>query len=123
MATTEYWKDRTTGEKRERTQWHKVAIYVDALVGIAEQYLRKGARVYIEGQLETRKWQDQSGQDKFWVEVAVRSYSHRMFMIDRREGGSGGDDYGYGARRSDNPPTPDPGPGYAQPDFDDEIPF
>ena len=124
VATTEYWKDRTTGEKQERTQWHRVAIYVDQLAEIAEQYLRKGARVYIEGQLENRKWQDQSGQDKYWTEVAVRSFRGKMLMVDRREGGAGGDDYGYGARRSDDVVTSDPGPGTAQSGFhEDEIPF
>ena len=123
LATTEYWKDRKTGEKRERTQWHTVAIYVDQLIGIAEQYLRKGARVYIEGKLEHRKWQDQSGQDKYWTEVAVRSSGDKMLMVDRREGGAGGGEYGYGAGRSDDVVTSDPGSGSGYSNLDDEIPF
>ncbi len=77
IATSETWKDRNTGERRERTEWHRVAIYSEPLVRVAEQYLRKGSKIYIEGKLETRKWQDQSGQDRYTTEIALRPYSSR----------------------------------------------
>ena len=101
LATSEQWKDRNTGERRERTEWHSVAIFNEPIGRIAEQYLRKGSTVYIEGQLETRKWQDQSGQDRYSTEVVVRPYTGNMTLLGGRgEGGGGGgggsDDYGGG---------------------------
>ena len=90
IATSETWKDRATGERRERTEWHSVAIFSEPLAKIAEQYLRKGSKVYIEGQLETRKWQDQSGQDRYSTEVVLRPYRSELTMLDGREGGGGG---------------------------------
>ena len=91
VATSERWKDRNTGESRERTEWHRVAIFNEALVRVAEQYLRKGSKVYLEGQLETRKWQDQSGQDRYSTEVVLRPYRGEMTLLDsRNEGGGGG---------------------------------
>lgn len=84
IATSETWKDRETGERRERTEWHSVAIFNEALVRIAEQYLRKGSKVYIEGQLETRKWQDQSGQDRYSTEVVLRPYRGELTLLDGR---------------------------------------
>ncbi|GKY89790.1 single-stranded DNA-binding protein [Sinisalibacter aestuarii] len=98
IATSENWKDRNTGERRERTEWHSVAIFSEPLGRIAEQYLRKGSKVYIEGQLETRKWQDQSGQDRYTTEVVLRPYRGELTLLDGRgEGGSGGGGYGGGS--------------------------
>ncbi len=94
IATSENWKDRNTGERRERTEWHSVAIFSEPLARIAEQYLRKGSKVYIEGQLETRKWQDQSGQDRYSTEVVLRPYRGELTLLDSRQGGGGGGDYG-----------------------------
>lgn len=93
IATSETWKDRNTGERRERTEWHSVAIFSEPLARTAEQYLRKGSKVYLEGQLETRKWQDQSGNDRYSTEVVLRPYTSTMVMLDGR---SGGGDGGYG---------------------------
>lgn len=95
IATSENWKDRNTGERRERTEWHSVAIFSEPLGRIAEQYLKKGSKVYIEGQLETRKWQDQSGQDRYSTEVVLRPYRGELTLLDSRGGGSGGGG-GYG---------------------------
>ncbi|MDE4059785.1 single-stranded DNA-binding protein [Phaeobacter gallaeciensis] len=89
VATSETWKDRNSGEKRERTEWHRVAIF-GAMAGVCEKYLRKGSKVYLEGQLETRKWQDQSGQDKYSTEVVLRPYRGTMVMLDGRPGDQGG---------------------------------
>lgn len=90
IATSETWKDRTTGERKERTEWHSVAIFSEPVARIAEQYLRKGSKVYIEGQLETRKWQDQSGQERYTTEIVLRPYSGTLTLLDGRDGGSGG---------------------------------
>ena len=94
IATSENWKDRNTGERRERTEWHSVVIRGDGLVRVAEQYLRKGSKVYLEGQLQTRKWQDQSGQDRYSTEVVVSGFGGTLTMLDGRSGG--GDQGGYG---------------------------
>ncbi|MDF1801385.1 single-stranded DNA-binding protein [Thalassovita sp.] len=134
IATSENWKDRNTGERRERTEWHSVAIFQEGLVRVAEQYLRKGSKVYIEGQLQTRKWQDQSGQDRYSTEVVLQGFGGTLVMLDGRGegGGQGGGGYGGGqgggydsgpsydnqgggsARGQSNPPRSD---------LDDEIPF
>jgi single-strand DNA-binding protein len=118
IATSERWRDKNTGENREKTEWHSVAISNENLGRIAEQYLRKGSKVYIEGQLETRKWQDQSGQDRYSTEVVLRQFRGELTLLDSRGGGSGPADYGdRGAA----------GGGGAQGgrsmDLDDEIPF
>jgi len=137
IATSETWRDRNTGERKERTEWHSVAIFSEPLVRVAEQYLRKGSKVYIEGQLETRKWQDQSGQDRYTTEVVLRPYSSALTMLDGR-GEGGGAAYGNDSYGRDDPGAPDQGrrgpdrgpdrgsergsfP--AHPDMDDEIPF
>ncbi|MCR9109295.1 single-stranded DNA-binding protein [Marivita sp. XM-24bin2] len=101
IATSENWKDRNTGERRERTEWHSVAIFSEPLARIAEQYLRKGSKVYIEGQLETRKWQDQSGQDRYTTEVVLRPYRGELTLLDSRDGGGGGGGYGGGSSGGD----------------------
>ena len=99
IATSENWKDRNTGERRERTEWHSVVIRGDGLVRVAEQYLRKGSKVYIEGQLQTRKWQDQNGQDRYSTEVVVSGFGGTLTMLDGRgDGGGGGGGYGGGSQ-------------------------
>ncbi|NBC89060.1 MAG: single-stranded DNA-binding protein, partial [Alphaproteobacteria bacterium] len=90
LATSETWKDRNTGERQERTEWHNVAIFSDGLVNVAENYLRKGSKVYIEGKLQTRKWQDQSGQDRYSTEVVLRGYDGTLTMLDGAPGAGGG---------------------------------
>jgi len=131
IATSETWKDRSSGERKERTEWHSVAIFSEPLGNIAEKYLKKGSKVYIEGQLETRKWQDQSGQDRYSTEVVLRPYRGELTLLDGRDGGGsdggggGGDRYmadqsgggydgGYGSG---------PSGGGGGRDMDDEIPF
>ena len=96
IATSETWKDRNTGERREKTEWHSVAIFQEGLVRIAEQYLRKGSKVYIEGQLQTRKWQDQSGADRYSTEVVIQGMGGTLTMMDGRSGGEGGGGGSYG---------------------------
>jgi single-strand DNA-binding protein len=102
VATSETWRDKDSGERRERTEWHSVAIFNENLVRLAEQYLRKGSKVYLEGQLETRKWQDQNGQDRYSTEVVLRPYRGEMTFLDGGAGGGGdrggdrGGDYGGG---------------------------
>lgn len=140
IATSETWKDRTTGERKERTEWHSVAIFSEPLARVAEQYLRKGSKVYIEGQLETRKWQDQSGQDRYSTEVVLRPYNSTLTMLDGRDGGGGGmggggggGDIGYDDRDSYGGDSGGGGSssggsgGKSSPspsrDLDDEIPF
>jgi len=90
IATSENWKDKQTGERKERTEWHSVAIFSEGLANVAERYLRKGSKVYIEGQLRTRKWQDQSGNDRYSTEVVIDGFNGSMTMLDGRDGGSGG---------------------------------
>ncbi len=135
IATSETWKDRNSGERKERTEWHSVAIFNEPLGRVAEQYLRKGSKVYLEGQLETRKWQDQSGQDKYSTEVVLRPYTGNLTMLDGRDGGGGSggssgggymadqsggyDQGGYGGGNSGGSSSPAP----ASSDMDDEIPF
>jgi single-strand DNA-binding protein len=122
IATSESWKDRNSGERKERTEWHSVAIHSEPLANIAEQYLAKGSKVYIEGQLETRKWQDQSGQDRYTTEVVLRPYRGTLTLLDsRRDGDGGGSSGGYGGSSGG-------GSGYGSGGrpggvIDDEIPF
>ncbi|WP_022708397.1 single-stranded DNA-binding protein [Paracoccus zeaxanthinifaciens] len=97
IATSEQWKDRNTGERREKTEWHTVAIFSEGLVNVVERFLRKGSKVYVEGSLETRKWQDQSGQDRYSTEIVLRGLNGTLTMLDGRgEGGSGGGGGGFG---------------------------
>lgn len=148
IATSETWRDKASGERKERTEWHSVAIFNEALGKIAEQYLRKGSTVYIEGQLETRKWQDQSGADRYTTEVVLRQFRGELTLLGGRDGGSGGgggyddrggqDDYGgqagggssgggsasrgsSGGGRSGGSSGGSSGGGRS--DMDDEIPF
>ena len=132
IATSETWKDRNTGERKEKTEWHSVAIFSEPLARVAEQYLRKGSKVYIEGQLETRKWQDQSGQDRYSTEVVLRPYRSELTMLDGRSeggggggsfgGGGGGGQMGYDDRDGGYGGGSAPAPAPSR-DLDDEIPF
>jgi single-strand DNA-binding protein len=151
IATSESWRDKASGEKKERTEWHSVAIFNEALGKIAEQYLRKGSTVYIEGQLETRKWQDQSGADRYTTEVVLRQFRGELTLLGGRDSGSGGgggqdergggyDDYqggggaagsggGYGRSGGSGGGAGSGGSGNSgsggggRSDMDDEIPF
>lgn len=138
IATSEQWKDKQSGERKERTEWHTVAIFNDALVGIAERYLKKGSKVYIEGKLQTRKWQDQSGADRYSTEVVLQGFDGTMTMLDGPSGGGGGaggggnygggagggGDYGGGYDSGGYDSGPSQGGGRAPSrDIDDEIPF
>ena len=139
IATSETWKDRNTGERRERTEWHSVAIFSEGLVRVCEQYLRKRSKVYIEGQLQTRKWQDQSGNDRYSTEVVLQGFNGTLVMLDGRSGGGqgggyggqsgggyGGDSYGGGGDYGGgNQSGGGYGGGQSGPagDLDDEIPF
>lgn len=115
IATSEAWKDKASGERKERTEWHSVAILNEPLVRVAEQYLRKGSKVYIEGKLETRKWQDQSGQDRYSTEVVLRPYGGELVMLD---GASGGGDRGGYSGQSEGYSG-----GGGGGDMEDSIPF
>jgi single-strand DNA-binding protein len=129
IATSETWRDKMSGEKRERTEWHQVVIFNEQLAKVAENYLRKGAKVYVEGQLQTRKWTDQSGQEKYTTEIVLQRFRGELQMLDGRgQGGGegledrsygGGDDFGGGAKKrvSDGPKEK------FSADLDDEIPF
>lgn len=140
VATSETWKDRNSGERKERTEWHSVVIFNENLCKVAEQYLRKGSKVYIEGQLQTRKWQDQQGQDRYSTEVVLQGFNGQLTMLDGRPGAGGGmqegqTDYGggdfggggggFGGGSSEAKRAPRNGGGSKGLDkpFDDEIPF
>jgi single-strand DNA-binding protein len=116
VATSDTWRDKNTGERREKTEWHRVVIFNEGLARVAEQYLKKGAKVYVEGQLQTRKWTDQSGVEKYTTEVVLQNFNSALTMLDgRREGG--GVEYSGGGSR-------DVAPGGGQSyELDDEIPF
>ena len=125
VATSESWRDRNSGERRERTEWHRVVIFSEGLCKIAEQYLRKGSKIYLEGQLQTRKWQDQSGQDRYSTEVVLQGFNSTLTMLDGRSDAPAGGNFGD--------PGPDMGSsgssqgggggGNFSNDMDDEIPF
>ncbi len=131
VATSDSWRDKTTGEKREKTEWHNVVIFSEGLCRVAEQYLRKGSKVYLEGQLQTRKWQTQEGQDRYTTEVVLQNFNSQMVLLDRPGGGAGA---GAGGMQEDDYPSYTPsgdtgslGRSPAKPVFDkkteDEIPF
>ena len=98
IATSEQWKDRNTGERQERTEWHSVAIFSEGLINVAKSYLRKGSKVFIEGQLQTRKWQDQNGQDRYSTEIVLRGFNGTLTMLDGAPGGGGAGGGGGGQR-------------------------
>ncbi|HVX76549.1 MAG TPA: single-stranded DNA-binding protein [Bradyrhizobium sp.] len=130
IATSETWRDKATGERKEKTEWHRVVIFNEGLCKVAEQYLKKGAKVYIEGQLQTRKWTDQSGAEKYSTEVVLQGFNSNLTMLDGRGGGSsfGGDDAG-GDFGSSGPSSAPPrravaaGARSSNNDMDDDIPF
>ena len=132
VATTDSWRDKATGERRERTEWHSVVIFSEGLCRVVEQYLKKGSKVYIEGSLQTRKWQDQSGQDRYSTEVVIQGIGGQLHMLDSRGGGGGSmqdssqssyDSGGYGdAPRSGSGGGQNGGGGFDKA-LDDEIPF
>jgi single-strand DNA-binding protein len=130
IATSESWRDKNSGERQERTEWHNVVIYNENLCKIAEQYLRKGSKVYIEGQLQTRKWQDQSGQDRYTTEVVLTRFRGELTLLDSRGDAGGqandrGSDFGRASPMESGGGTRGGGgtaPSYAE-ELDDEIPF
>jgi len=139
VATSESWRDRNSGERREKTEWHRVVIFNEGLCKVAEQYLKKGAKVYLEGALQTRKWTDQSGQEKYSTEIVLQGFNSTLVMLDGRDErgggqgrvaqGSGNDDMGggyddYGAQpaRSSGRSQPAASPNLSR-DMDDDIPF
>lgn len=131
IATSEHWKDRSTGEKREKTEWHNVAIFNDGLAKMAERYLRKGSKVYLEGQLQTRKWQDQSGADRYTTEVVLKGYDAKIVMLDGKRDGSSnsqGSDDSWGSSSADDgwgsgAASGGGGGGWSNSDLDDDVPF
>jgi single-strand DNA-binding protein len=130
VATSESWRDKATGERKEKTEWHRVVIFNEGLCKVAEQYLKKGAKVYIEGQLQTRKWTDQSGAEKYTTEVVLQGFNSTLTMLDGRSGGGGsfgGEDSGgdFGAAGPSSAPrrAVAAGGGGRNGDMDDDIPF
>lgn len=123
IATSETWKDRD-GNKQERTEWHTVAVFNEGLVGIVERYIKKGSKVFVEGQLQTRKWQDQSGNDRYSTEVVLRGFSGTLTMLDgkRDGGGSGGQSSGDNWSQGGSSGGASGGSNFAD-DLDDDIPF
>jgi single-strand DNA-binding protein len=129
VATSESWRDKATGERKERTEWHRVVIFSEGLCKVAEQYLKKGAKVYIEGQLQTRKWTDQSGAEKYSTEVVLQGFNSNLTMLEGRSGGGGGfgsddsaGDFGSGGS-SAAPRRAVAATGARNSDMDDDIPF
>jgi len=124
VATSETWRDRTSGERKERTEWHRVVIFNDNLVKVAESYLRKGSKIYLEGAIQTRKWTDQSGVEKFSTEVVLQKFRGELTMLDGKGGDEGGGGGGFssssggGQRNQSSGPRED-----FSADLDDEIPF
>jgi single-strand DNA-binding protein len=130
VATSETWRDKATGERKEKTEWHRVVIFNEGLCKIAEQYLKKGAKVYLEGQLQTRKWTDQSGVEKYSTEVVLQGFNSALTMLDGRGGGSFADDTGGGDFGVSGPSSAPPrrvaavaGGSSRNGDMDDDIPF
>ena len=132
VATSENWKDRNSGERKEKTEWHNVSIFSEGLARVAKSYLRKGSKVYLEGQLETRKWQDQSGNDRYTTDVVLRNFNSAMVLLDSRDGAGGGggrgafnDDFG-GENSGGGAPQRQqsrPQPAAFDSDLDDDVPF
>lgn len=142
VATSESWKDKQTGERKEKTEWHNISIYNEGLAGVAEKYLRKGSKVYLEGKLQTRKWQDQSGNDRYSTDVVLQGFDAKMEMLDSKPGGGGqggGSNDGWGGGQSGGAPSGGggndswgqtgggsgggQGGGAFDSDLDDDVPF
>ena len=119
VATSETWKDKSSGERKEKTEWHRVVIFNENLAKVAEQYLKKGAKVYLEGALQTRKWTDKDGAEKYSTEIVLNRFNGTMVMLDGRSGGGGGDGgFGGGNRGTNEAPS-----NFQRDELDDEIPF
>lgn len=131
VATSESWRDKTTGERKEKTEWHRVVIFNEGLCKIVEQYLKKGSKVYLEGALQTRKWTDKDGNDKYSTEVVLQGFNSSLTMLDGRGGGAGGgggqdsgsDDFGSSGPTASRKPAMAGAGGGKRDDMDDEIPF
>jgi single-strand DNA-binding protein len=128
VATSDTWRDKTTGERREKTEWHRVVIFNEGLCKIVEQYLKKGSKVYLEGALQTRKWQDKDGNDRYSTEVVLQGFNSQLTMLDGRAGGAGAgggnDDFGSSGPSAPRERRPAmAGAGGKSDDMDDEIPF
>ncbi len=129
IATSESWRDKTTGERREKTDWHSVVVFNDGLVGVIEKYLRKGAKVYVEGALQTRKWTDKDGNDRYSTEVVLQRYRGELTMLDGRNSDGGGYEGGQGgggnfaSSAASSGGNQGGGNQFANADLDDEIPF
>lgn len=140
LATSESWRDKATGERKERTEWHRIVIFSEGLVNVTKNYLKKGAKVYIEGALQTRKWVDQSGAERYTTEIVLQGYGATLTMLDSRNGGSGGggsydqggydqsqnyDNPGYNSAPASRPAAPkaEAASSFSHDELDDEIPF
>jgi single-strand DNA-binding protein len=125
VATSETWRDKSTGERREKTEWHRVVIFNEGLCKIAEQYLKKGSKIYLEGALQTRKWQDKDGQDRYSTEVVLQGFNSQLTMLDRAGGGGAGasDDFGSSGPSASRERKPALAGAAKRDDMDDEIPF
>lgn len=126
LATAEYWRDKETGERKERTTWHRVVCFNDAICKVIEQYVKKGSKLYVEGQSETRKWQDQQGVDRYTTECVLRPYRGEVKLLGDRRSGQSEDDYGTTSSRDDHGGGGSSGNGGGRSrsqDLDDEIPF
>ncbi len=132
LATSETWRDRQSGERRERTEWHRIVIFNENLIDVAERFLKKGSKIYVEGQLQTRKWQGQDGRDNYTTEVVLQRFRGELTMLDSRGGEGGGGDYSGGSGGSYGGGSGDYGGGTSSsgsggggsaPDLDDDIPF
>lgn len=117
IATSDTWKDKNTGERKERTEWHQVAVFSEGLVRVCQQYLKKGSKIYMEGKLQTRRWSDQQGNDRYSTEVVLQGFDGTLVMLDGPSGGSGQN------QRGDYQSNQDTGPQDFNQDFEDEIPF
>ena len=118
IATSETWRDKASGEKKEKTEWHRVEIFNKNLAEVAEKYLKKGAKVYVEGQLQTRKWTDKDGAEKYSTEVVLQNFRGELTMLDGRSGGGDGGGFGGGGRGAGEAPA-----SFQRDEMDDEIPF
>jgi len=133
VATSESWSDKSSGQRQERTEWHNVVIFNENLGKVAKSYLRKGSKVYLEGQIQTRKWQDQSGNDRYTTEIVLNRFRGELVLLDRAEGGSGagrsdfggGEDFGGGGGFGGGSSRPQqrPQPAAFDTDLDDDVPF
>lgn len=123
IATSESWRDKMTGERREKTEWHRVVIFSEGLANIAKNYLKKGAKVYIEGALQTRKWVDQSGMERYTTEIVLQGFNSTLTMLDGRSGGDSSNEFGGGQSQPAAAPQPATADSFVDNNLDDDIPF